>query len=79
MNARRLASWAKPRVPRAALIADVLTLAAERDIWKQRAEHATRIADEAVAVAARYADVLAEEQARNAALAADLDHMVFDG
>jgi hypothetical protein len=71
--ARSLAAWA---LPRSALVADVLTLAAERDKWQRTAEEARRIADEAVAVAHRYAEQLEAEQARNASLAADLDQLV---
>jgi hypothetical protein len=66
-------------MPRQLLVADVLTISAERDRWRHTAEEAKRIADDAVAVAARYHDLLAEEQARNDSLAADLDQLVFHG
>lgn len=74
--ARRLAAWT---LPRSALAADVLIIARQRDEWKLRAERAERIADEAVAVAHRYAEQLEAEQVRNASLAADLDRLVFHG
>lgn len=73
---RRLAAWT---MPRSLLAADVLTISAERDQWRRTAEEASRIADEAVAVAHRYHALLAEEQARNDSLAADLDRLVFHG
>jgi hypothetical protein len=73
---RRLVAWT---MPRRWLVEDMLSMANERDRWRCRAERAERIADEAVAVAARYHEALAEEQSRNASLAADLDRLVFHG
>ena len=66
-------------MPRQLLAADLLTLATERDRWRCRAERAERIADEAVAVAHRYAEQLEAEQARCDSLAGDLDRLVFNG
>lgn len=74
--ARRLAAWS---MPRQLLVEDMLTMANERDRWRHTAKEARRIADEAVAVAHRYAEQLEAEQARNASLVADLDRLVFHG
>jgi hypothetical protein len=66
-------------MPRSLLVEDLLAMANERDRWRCTAEEARRIADDAVVVAARYHDLLAEEQARNDSLAAGLDQLVFRG
>lgn len=73
---RRLAAWT---MPRSALVADILTMATERDGALSLAQVANQIADRAVAKAAHFHKQLAETQAQLDSLKVDFEAYVLEG